>query len=570
MPTPRSCWHVFFALWAWNTVPLVAAPAQPPKASPAASRSGMQAQYKKALAYFRAGRMREAAQAFASILRSYPDHEPSRIYLGKSYFRLEMMDDAYQQFRTLNPRNLDPETSYEYARAFYEKEQYEEALNTFLQVPEGHGLNDLASYYGAIAALKLKRYKEAEALMAKAVVLPSRLVRTRNLYRSHIQQLMLKEEEEYLSREKAAEEKRLREQTRVFREKLAEDNETKTATPPPVSSSAQHDGFYTLTKGAKAGFIIKRQLVDYSRIATNDQALHTNFFRFDNGFYRAPQKRDRKPEAAWGLGLGFGVEDRNYNGIESIIDPTPDEVMRTVVFTEGSAANQKIASGSAQLWYEKAVGPQVWSGLKLAGLGLYPEFKSGKSRMNRSLEWFIGKRTEWAQYRLVLDGVQSADAHGKTYLVTQEQHIEGTWTVPSGFGLMMAVRAQQLAYPSANFREGPERTGRLKAQVFSDFPIGVRVGFEGRMQSNQDYRTAVLPDLEFNQDDVSFLAFIHVKPLDWLDIHVFGAREQRRTKDIVQRSGAPVASDVRAYMVRERHYDFISENGVSISANLLF
>ena len=113
------------------------------------------------------------------------------------------MDPAYKMFSQVVLENLDPESSYEYGQVHLRKKKYSSALNGFRQVPNGHPLYDLASYYGGVCAVKTKNYQLGLDLMDQAVVLPSKLMRSRKVYQRHAQGKILENQKQMAKEQEA-------------------------------------------------------------------------------------------------------------------------------------------------------------------------------------------------------------------------------------------------------------------------------------------------------------------------------------------------------------------------------
>ena len=165
--------------------------------------------FQRAQRLYDSGKYQGALNAYDAILRRYPGHEPTVIQLAKTLYRLDRITEAYNIFARVNPQYLDPETSYEYGWSFYNAKKWEGALFAFKKVPKGNSLYDLANYYGAVSAIKLRKLDEASDMLEKAVVLPSKLAKSRTIYAKHLQALQLMEEKSTLAKERQKERRRL-------------------------------------------------------------------------------------------------------------------------------------------------------------------------------------------------------------------------------------------------------------------------------------------------------------------------------------------------------------------------
>ncbi len=535
------------------------APSQTKKSLPADA----QAQLKQAMTLFRANRYKEASAIFSRLLRTYPDNETARIYLGKSLFRMDRHEESYQVFRTLNLKTLDPETSFEYGKSFFDHEQYEEAFSAMLQVPEGNDYYDLASYYGAISAVKLKRFRDAERMIENAVVLPSKLIKSRNLYKQHIHQIIEKEQEEQLSRDKAAEEKRLKDQTRVFREKLNDPNEKPPVKEVELPVEPTHDGFYSINRSAEVGFRIKEQFVDFNRVTSRTNRHHTNIFTFQNGVQKILGKRDKNSTSAMGAGIKLNLWDRNYHNPELLMADTPDELTIYRTFTGEPDGNQKIGLAAMNAWYEKNVSGSLWLGTKVAYIGAYPDFKSKDSIANRDIEINLGRKKSGNVTSMTVNYIQTIDGSGRLLTETSQEVIGTSFYTPQSYGFDFRLRAQQFRYRRL-FLEGPSNSIRGHVNLFSEFPYGTRLGSEGYFQTNHHYRKTTLPGFKWEQNDIYGALYLAVKPFSWLTFDIRGSRLQRVFNSVDPDGDANVAT------LEKSHPNFIAETSMSLMLNLLF
>ena len=157
-------------------------------------RAGILRLYRNASSLYDKRKYTEAIDVYNKILRLYPSHQPSLIYRAKSLYRLGKYKQSYKAFRQLVLGSLDPETKFEYGQVHFRQKKYSEAFEAFQQVPSGHQLFDLASYYGGVSALKSRQYSESVNSFAQAVVLPSKLMKSKKLLQKQAEQLMLEEQ----------------------------------------------------------------------------------------------------------------------------------------------------------------------------------------------------------------------------------------------------------------------------------------------------------------------------------------------------------------------------------------
>lgn len=561
----RPCWlRIMLAIGLGTVVPIVGF--QSALATPKATGTSVPAAentpaYRQAMAAFRAGKWDEAIEQFNKVLKQFPQHEASRVHLAKAYFRREDMEKAYQSFRQINPRNLDAETSYEYGKVFFDFEQYEESYAAFQQVPNGHPLFDLASFYGAIAAVKLKRFVDAEKMIGNAVVLPAKLVKSRNLYRQHIETLAAKERQEQLNREKLSEEKRLSDQTRLFREKLYAEPAPMPLPAPENNKAPEYTGFLGTRREATLGIRSAEQLVDYNGYGTEESRIQTNYFQFWNSGVKT--FGTKHPNYAIGLAVNLGLMDRHFtNGEDLILKQTSDELLELVTPQSGRK-DQLLAHAAVHVGFEKHLGGEYWLGAQAKGLGLYPDMKASQSRQQRSAEVYVGQRlSEWFQ-RYRLEAIETLTTDNRPTKTTNLGEMMVGFIWPNSAGLELGLRVSGYNY-RAKLERGPQESARAFGNIYADFPIGMRIGVEGMSESLQGYQVAGLDTSRYNIDSFGGRAYANVTPFHWLTVRFEGAREQRELRHMKNLDANQILT------LKQTIPNFLSDSNISVLLNLLF
>lgn len=148
---------------------------------------------RRAKNYFESKRYEKAVYFLTQYLKSAPSDNQARSLLGRSLYKLGQFDEAQQAFEVLSLEDQDPETRYEIAQTALKTRNFSKALIAFQSVPNGHPLYDLANYYGAICAANEKNYTLAAQLMRQAVVLPSKLAPSKQVYLKHIEEMIAKQ-----------------------------------------------------------------------------------------------------------------------------------------------------------------------------------------------------------------------------------------------------------------------------------------------------------------------------------------------------------------------------------------
>ena len=273
--------------------------AKPPK--------GVVAKFNSGMTLFNGGKFEEALLVFSALHKEFPAHEPTIIQYGKTLYRLDRIEESYNLFARINPQYLDPETSYEYGYSFYIQSHFDGALYSFQRVPAGHPLYDLASYYGSMCAIRMKKYALAEELLDKAVVLPDKLARSKTLYQKHVASLRQLQEKTDLERSAIDEKQRMNRDT--ARAKTPPTSPTATPSAPVAPVKYAHKGFY-----ANAGSSVRLQSVstngssDLHSYARRTYSSKTGSFQFHHHpVLELSLKGDSNRKAAVGANTNLAV-----------------------------------------------------------------------------------------------------------------------------------------------------------------------------------------------------------------------------------------------------------------------
>ncbi len=153
-----------------------------------------QKQLKMASDFYDNKKFDEAIDILGEVLQKQADNLPAKILLARCLYQRNRFADVHKLLQGVDPELLDPDVRYEGAQAAFRENDLAAALTGFRSVPEGHPLYDLAGYYGGIAAFKKGEYENAIELFEHAVVLPSKLVRSRKLYLKESERLLVQKQ----------------------------------------------------------------------------------------------------------------------------------------------------------------------------------------------------------------------------------------------------------------------------------------------------------------------------------------------------------------------------------------
>jgi tetratricopeptide (TPR) repeat protein len=464
----------------------------PPKAEakpkPHKRPSGVRGMFEDAQALYDAGKYEAALVAYGALLKKYPGHEPAVIQTAKSLYRLDRIKDAYAVFTKVNPQHLDPETSYEFGWSFYTNKAWDGALFAFQRVPKGHALFDLANYYGGICAIKLKKYDVAEDMLEKAVVLPDKLAKSRQLYIKHVQALRFMQEKSQLARDRDS-------------EKNALANAGKRKNPPPAekpitNTEYVHQGFKGVSKSARVKYAVEHQYIDFFGHRTQTFDAKVSTFELKHGpIIPLPIKMPKDRQAAIGLQLYLSAEDRITEGVEErlIIDQGEGDLVRQ---QNSDIDTTDVKSGivSAEPWIEIPLPENLWLALGGEINFTYPEFERGerfgyrKGYLDLAARYLGVSYTTEAAYTELLD----AETKATTTIVGGLFSVEGEPLQKLTVAAKVTYDQYDYLIPEQNL-DGPDSITGGELSVAQALPLGITAKLIGASQLQTNYIFHGLP-----------------------------------------------------------------------------
>lgn len=133
----------------------------------------------KAQRYYNQGKSKPAYKILVSIVKKYPDHQPSRLLLGSLLFRTGHLGAAARQFKRASPDLLSGDIAYEYGITFFQAKDCRRAKVGFGKVSTSNRFDDLASFYRGLCHLQGREYQKAQFYLNRAKKLPPALERKR-------------------------------------------------------------------------------------------------------------------------------------------------------------------------------------------------------------------------------------------------------------------------------------------------------------------------------------------------------------------------------------------------------
>lgn len=471
-----------------KTVP--SKPRQLVRPSEGAKGAGIVVMFAEAQKLYNAGNYNEALVLYDRIVKKYPSHEPSIIQYGKTLYRLDRIPESYNLFARINPQYLDPETSYEYGYASYVVQRWDAALFGFKRVPADSALYDLANYYGALAAVKLKKYGDAEDMLDKAVVLPDKLAKSRLLYQRHVQSLRHLQEKADLEQATADEKARLAQKS-----KGTAAPGTKPAGTPASPTGYVHQGFLILDRFARLRLAQEHQTIDnhgYNQTTFNN---NVGTFVFRHGpLFQLPMKAVGTNHSAIGLQLDFEIEDRTTKGKQQklVAFENSVDIVRTQT-TDLEPVHLTTGTIIGAPWIELALPSGWWTGLTGSLRFDYPKFERGQRTSTRYGSPHVGRKYPVGPYTgstlLSYKFEQTTDSETEPLVDSSTTTLTSDITFTSDTILTAELTAIHYNY-QLPILVGPDDIYSGKLQAEQSFPLGMifRVNGTAAQQKNNIVR----------------------------------------------------------------------------------
>lgn len=486
---------------------------------------GVVAQFAQAMKLFDSGKFQDALVAFDRIHKAYPAHEPTIIHYAKTLYKLDRIPESYNLFARINPQYLDPETSYEYGYAFYIQNRFDNALFAFKRVPVDHPLYDLANYYGAMCAIRLKKYAEAEEMLDKAVVLPDKLARSKNLYQKHVTSLRQLQEKADLDRAAAEEKQRLAGEQQKGKSPAPGQAPAPTPAAPPAPAKYSHSGFFSVDRLVSISYMQTNQSSDLHGFSRRNFQSQVGIFEFMHG-PMAPigPKWDGDRQAAVGLQLYMAASSVTTEGVRDrlvVYEDSRDIVHNLTERFPKTTSTSGDINGS--IWIETPLPSNWWIGVD-GHLGFsYPNFARGQRYGTRGttgrLGWMKNAPTSWIVEML---GTYDLIVDSETEPVTAQAISENS--VTASFPSLTSITAVA-KYVSYDYKlpllPGPDSSisGTLSAK--QKFPLGFEVSLAGTVEQQTNYIARGLNSVGSASADgqiLSGVGRIRAMPFSWLSV----------------------------------------------------
>lgn len=537
----------------------LAAPKGPPsKRAPSKNRkfSATKA-FSEAKALFDQQKYNECLQILSDILRKYPDHESAQLLMAKSFYRMERQPEAYNLFARMNPQYLDPETSYEYATTMYKAKQYPQALYSYKNVPKNHSLYDLANYYGALSAIKLRKFKVAEEMMERAVVLPDKLSKSKTQYLKHLTELRILREKQLLAKQKKIERDKLR--------KARKKSSTTSAESSPAASVPTeyvHAGSMSISKSAGISALSKTQLYELHGYGKQKAETRQTSFSFNQGPLWSFGKSNRR--TALGVQLALGASDVHTTGEEqrNFVYDTSRDILR--IQTTTSRTTTKYGEVSLVPFVDIPAPNDLWVALGADVSFVYTEFE--RSQREGSQGGFLSIKGHWLETTLTgkVAFVEFIDSKNDPVMNQVAFSSGASFTKWSDFAFILGLAVDNFDYLET-LTDGPDTSVRLTAAVtkpFVNFVSGTLSGSFESQTNNVLHNLASFAEIRADGQIMGIKAALGISPWPWLTV---------AASSEFQNAKWTVTSPENAQEVFERNQsDVLQTNQASVTLNLNF
>jgi tetratricopeptide (TPR) repeat protein len=536
-------------------------PHQPPKPNANKKRlPGVRGMFQVAQEYYEAGKFNQALAAYDALLRKYPGHEPALLQLAKTLYRLDRIKDAYGVFAKINPQDFDAETAYEYGWSFYTNKTWEGALYGFQRVPKGHALFDLANYYGAICAIKLKKYEDAEDMLEKAVVLPDKLAKSRSLYVKHVQALRLLQQKTTLAKERDNERQSLKDQNPVIGKKDIKPESV-------VDNIWVHTGSKTITRAAKVKYNIEHQYIDKHGLEETSYDTKVASIEVKSGAITPiPFNAGKERVTALGLQLSLIAKDKISKGEKQriLIDESNEDLAR---LSQDDLGTTDYKSGIFEVnpFVEIPLPENTWLALGGDISFTYPEFergsrtgyRAGYASLTGTLPLYKWSTKGFYSETLDSDTKPTISSSGATASISGEliKELNGKLT----------VRHEIYDYLVDELKiVGPDTRTTLDLKVTQILPYGSEISVLGSYANLGNYIFYKIPtygQLSANGREVTTIISAGTSPVPWFSLSL----DQMFVKTYWEQENAD------AQDVFERNVpDYIEQFNVSVSINMFY
>ncbi len=501
------------------------------------AKKGVRELFREGESLFEAKKYREATGIFARILVDYPDHEPTLILYAKSAYSLGHLEDAYALFAKVQLSQLDAVTSYEYGYSFYSVKNWAGGLQAFRRVPANHALGDLANYYGAICAMRLRRYGEAETMMEQAAVLPERLAKSRTIYLKHLEQISTMQQKKVLEAERKSELEKLEADLNEGNAGVIAKEKDPKANSGPAAITQEEQKYLGVKK------IFHRASVSYDQ-TTSLASMHgylnqsaskkTSAFSFATGAMGTFNSGATRL-AGYGLQLSLGLTDILSEGREQkfLIYENVDTLQR-IQTTDPLISHVKQGKVGAAPWIEFPIFDNKWVSFTPFINFTYPNVERARRSGSRGAIIQLNASESSTDVALTSTYVDILDAKTEPISSSMITEISTSSPLLTGLSLDLGFSYNAFSYLLDNM-EGPDSNVGIDGGLSQSLPLGTIVSIEARYYRLSNNISLQSPNYDYMTADGNLIGAVitgQISPVKWIKLRIQQSYEQTRWEKI--------------------------------------
>ena len=275
-----------------------------------------------------------AYQHFLNAASTQPKDGRIRLYLARTAYKLRKDSEALKHFASVPRSQLTPDAHYEFGQTLMKVGNHGPAMQHFEEVPKGHPLADLASYFAGFCAVKSKKYGLAEKKFREAEILPGKLAERRKNYLSRLAKIRTvaasKKNRPTIYKPNLSANKQAIPRRRLSQSKKRQIDRIidQTTSPKPEYKHTGYEGPWQKgnKKRAVIGVDYSQQNSDFHGAQSTDVKYQTVYFDFRNAFHGESATKYKGQRMIYGIQYNAKVETRSSDG----------EEQRNIIYEDGS------------------------------------------------------------------------------------------------------------------------------------------------------------------------------------------------------------------------------------------
>jgi len=481
----------------------------------------------------------EAYQHFLNAAAISPQDSRIKLYLARTAYKLNKNDQALKYFAKIPKSQMNPDTHYEFAQSLMKVGNYGPAYQHFEEVPKGHALADLASYFAGFCAVKSRKYPLAEQKFNEAVILPGKLAERRKMYLSRLQKIRKATSvgivKPAATANVQANRQRLPKKKLSQRKKRQIDRIIKQSKSP--QKKYKHSGYEGLKKKAEFGIDYAQQNSDFHGAQSTDVKYQTVYFDFRNGMQGDRATKFKNHRMVYGFQLEAKAETRSTDGEEQrnvVFEDSGDRFRSTANPYSGNGRTNNIVA-ELRPYLEMPVGDDVWVGASVyyTRNAIDIDFGEGGGDHGFYLNSLFNRSSYSLGFKGVFDFTRNASHEQMSRSTTAELY--GSLKLGPDTTLIPSIKYQTFVYRVTQdengndvFIPGPDTGVIGTLEVKQKFPLGITLTGEVLGSYFDNYITRIsasqasilAQDTEFaaSAAGLAFKGGLEASPISWLTI----------------------------------------------------